>query len=95
MRLTTFTIEDPIGRSSTGAIEVVVNFDNGTRRWCFFMAPEALSRCGDIVEGSDVRVHPGVPHMFVLSRIDEILIEKVLRNFDAAGELIAHTASME
>jgi hypothetical protein len=85
----TFTIDDPLHGADTGAIEVIVRVSDGTTaRWCFFMTPEALRSCGDTLESHpDVRVHIGVPHMFVVSRI----IEEVLRDLEARGELLAHT----
>ena len=94
MRLKSFTIDDPLSLAPTGAVEVTVTFDTGERRWCFFFTPDALSRCGDFVDDSDVRLHLGVPHMFVLSRIDSVLIEKVLRSLDTAGELVEHTVPL-
>ncbi len=94
MRLKSFTIDDPLSLAPTGAVEVTVTFDTGERRWCFFFTLEALSRCGDFVDGSDVRLHLGVPHMFILSRVDHKLIEKVLRRLDTEGELVEHTLSL-
>ena len=94
MQLKSFTIDDPVSRAPTGAVEVTVTFDTGERRWCFFFTPDTLSRCGDFVDGSDVRLHLGVPHMLVLSRIDSVLIEKVLRSLDTAGELVEHTVQL-
>ena len=94
MRLKSVTIHDPLDLAVDVAIEVTVTFDNGERRWCFFFTPDALSRCGDIVDGTDVRLHLGVPHMFVLSQVDRDLIERVLRMLDATGELVEHTMSV-
>jgi hypothetical protein len=94
MRLKSFTIDDSLSLAPKGAVEVTVTFDTGERRWCFFFTPHALSRCGDFLDGSDVRLHLGVPHMFVLSRIDSALIEKVLRSLDTAGELVEHTVPL-
>ena len=94
MRLKAFTIDVPLSLAPTGAVEVTLTFDTGERRWCFFFTPEALSRAGDCVDGSDVRLHLGVPHMFILSQIDAGLIEKVLRELDRSGELVEHTAPL-
>jgi hypothetical protein len=47
-----YTIDDQISDSSTGAVEVTVDFGGGHRRWCFFMTPAALAACGDWVDGS-------------------------------------------
>jgi len=90
-KLKSFTIDDDLSIASRGAIEVTVSMENGERRWCFFFTPEGLSRCGDMVDGSAVRVHPGVAHMIVVSRIDEGIIEKVLCALDVSGALLEHT----
>lgn len=91
--ITAITIDDPVDRADAGAIEVTVTLaGHDTPRWCFFMTPEALRTCGDTLgTHSDVRVHLGVPHMIVVSRIDTEIIHQLLRELDARGELLAHT----
>jgi hypothetical protein len=75
------------------AIEVEVTFDTGEIRWCYFMTPQALGTCGDLLEGTDdVRVHPGAPHMIVASTLDRGIIGRALAQLDRDGELYAHTA---
>jgi hypothetical protein len=95
MRLKSFTIDDPLDLASRSAVEVTVTFDTGDRRWCFFFTPEGLSRCGDFLDGSDIRLHLGVPHMLVLTRVDGQIIERVLTTLDAKGELVEHTAPLQ
>ena len=95
MTMTSFNIEDDLANASRGAIEVVVSFVGAGDRWCFFMTPAALSACGDWIPGTNVRVHVGVAHMFVVSEIDESVIRQVLELSDEAGELLAHTVAVE
>jgi hypothetical protein len=54
------------------------------------MTPSALATVGDRVNGSEVRVHLGVPHMIVVSEISQGLIERILRRMEADGELLEH-----
>ena len=90
----TLHIRDPLEDADLGAIEVDVTIGHD-RRWCFFMTPAALASCGDWVEGTKTRVHLGVPHMIVVSQVDEQIIRSVLASLDAKGELLAHTAPVE
>ena len=91
MKLKSYTIDDPLELSATGAVEVTVTFDTGEQRWCFFLTPEGLARCGDLLPDSDVRLHLGVSHMIVVSRLDATIIETVLRGLDRSSELVEHT----
>ena len=72
-----YTIDDPVSEADSGAIEVTVTLENGTKRWCFFMTPEALANVGDWVDGTQVHWHVDVPHMIVVSRLDEDIIDRV------------------
>ncbi len=89
-----YTIDDPITDPLSSCVEVTVNFGDGCKRWCFFATPEALTACGDWVEGTRIRLHLGVPHMIVVSELSEGVIDRVLRQLDAADELEAHTAPL-
>lgn len=89
-----YTIHDPITRPLTSAVEVTLDCGGGHRRWCFFFTPEALAACGDWVEGTRVRMHPGVPHMIVVSELSEDIIDRVLRQLHAEGRLEAHTLAL-
>lgn len=94
----TITIEDDrLDAATAGAIEVTIQLSgSGERRWCFFMTPEALRACGNTLEAQpDVRVHIGVPHMIVVSRIDAEIIIEVLRDLEQRGELLRHTAPID
>ena len=88
--LASFTIEDDLAIQESAAIEVVLQLDSGERRLCYFITPTALAACGDFVSGTKVRYHYGSPHMIVVAgQLDRPMIEKVLREIDARGELVA------
>ena len=89
-----YTIDDPIADPLSACVEVTVDFDDGHKRWCFFATPVALASCGDWVEGTQVRLHLGVPHMIIVSELNEGIIDRVLRQLHARGELKAHTAPL-
>ncbi len=93
-KLKSFTIDDNFANASAGAIEVIVILEDESRRWCFFFTPEALSSCGDWVPGTQVRYHVGVPHMIIVSEINEEIVDKVLRALDHQGELISSTMAI-
>jgi hypothetical protein len=88
MKLTSFTITDPLNDTSEGAVEVTLEFDNGEKRWCFFMTPESLSNTGDFIENTNVRIHYDAPHMIVVTKLDKKIIEKVLKKLEAEKLLI-------
>ncbi len=90
-RLQSFQITDDMRIANEVAIEVEVRFEDGERRWCYFMTPEALASCGDILEGTEVRIHPGVKHMIVASRLDRNVVERALHQLDTEGTLHDHT----
>lgn len=90
-----FQIDDPIETADRLAIEVTVTLPGGEHRWCFFMTPEALRACGDLVPSSNVRVHLGAPHMIVVSRLDENVIRTVLSDLSDQGALVRHTLPRE
>ena len=90
-----FEIVDDLSMASNSAIKVVVELQNGQRRWCFFMTPQALSCCGDWLPDSQVCVHYGAPHMIVVSEISREIIVKALKNIEEAGELELCTRAIE
>ena len=91
-RLVEHKITDDLRLRNEIAIEVEVVFDSGERRWCYFMTPQALATCGDLLVGTrDVRVHPGVAHMIVCSRLDETIVQSALQQLDQEEELYSHT----
>jgi hypothetical protein len=84
----TFTLRDNLATQDTGAIEVELHMRDGSRRWCFFMTPAALAACGDWIDGTQVRIHFGAPHMIVVAgRLTEDLIEQALEHLARAGDL--------
>ena len=91
-RLIEHKITDDLRLRNEIAIEVEVVFDTGEKRWCYFMTPQALATCGDLLEGSQsVRVHPGVSHMIVCSHLNEEIVDNVLRQLDREDTLYSHT----
>jgi hypothetical protein len=86
--LASFTIEDDLAIQESAAVEVILHLDSGERRWCYFMTPAALAACGDFIPGTRVRFHYGAPHMIVAGHLDRRLIERVLQEIDARGELV-------
>ena len=89
-----YTIDDPIEEPLTGAVEVTIDFGDCGKRWCFFATPQVLASVGDWVDGTQVRVHLGVPHMIVVGELNEEIIDRVLRQLYAEGELEAHTTPL-
>ena len=96
MGFKSFTIENDLTNQSTGAIEVIVEMDDGQRRWCFFMTPEAMRACGDWIDGTTTRIHYGSPHRIVVACVlDAEVIERALRHIDRAGQLEACTMALD
>jgi hypothetical protein len=70
------------------AVEVVLQLDDGRSRWCCFMTPQALTHCGDWIDGTRTRIQYKAPYVIVVgSRLDERVIEAALRHIDRRGEL--------
>ena len=88
-----YQIDDPIEEPFTHAIEVTVDF-NGEKRWCFFATPELLASVGNWVDGTQVRVHLGVPHMIVVSELNAEIIDRVLHQLYDSEQLEAHTTPL-
>jgi hypothetical protein len=86
-----YTIDDDLTDAARGAIEVTVVLADERRRWCFFMTPSALAACGEWVQGTQVRLHLGALHMIIVSDLSRDIIERVLRQLDADGELERRT----
>ena len=93
--LRSYRIDDDLAGADTSAVEVSVTLADERRRWCFFMTPAALAACGNFVEGTDVRMHLGEQHMIVVSDLTVDVIERVLRQLDAAGELERRTLPLD
>jgi hypothetical protein len=89
--LRSYTVEDAFTGEPDIGVEVVVELTSGERRWCYFMTPTSLARCGDLIPGTAVRLHFGAPHMIVTSALSPEIIDRALRHIDARGELLAAT----
>ncbi len=89
-----YTIDDPICESAASSVDVTVDFGGGHKRWCFFVTPQTLASAGDFVEGTRVRMHLGERHMIVVGEITEGIIDAVLRQLSAEGELEARTVPL-
>jgi hypothetical protein len=94
-RLHQIKITDTIDDSQTSSIEVEVELSNGQHRWCFFVTPELLAKQGDFIEGTEVRLHYGVPHMVVVSEISEDIINQAVLEIYRQGALIDCSQLME
>jgi hypothetical protein len=94
--LRSFEIEDDLAIQDRGAVEVIVHFDDGRRRWCYFMTPQALANCGDWIDGTRTSIHYNAPYMIVVSgRLDEGIIEMALRHIDRHGDLEGCTMPLD
>ena len=94
--LVSFTIDDNLATQEAAAIEVTLTFENGERRWCYFMTPTALAACGDLIPGTNVRFHHGSSHMVVVAgQPDRPLIERVIEKLDASGQLVQCSRSLD
>lgn len=84
-----FTIDDDLQRQLQVGIEVTLFMQDGSRRWCYFMRPEALAACGDWLEESTERLHFDAPHMIVVAaELTPAVIERALRQIDRQGALL-------
>lgn len=84
----TFTLCDDLESQDSRAIEVMLHMCDGTRRWCFFMTPSALTACGDRIDDTQIRIHYGSPHMIVVAeRLTEDTVERALQQIALAGEI--------
>lgn len=93
--LRSYRIDDDLSAADAGAVEVSITLADERRRWCAFMTPAALAACGDFVNGTRVRVHFGESHMIVVTDLTADVIERVLRQLDADGELERRTLPLE
>jgi hypothetical protein len=89
--LRSYTIDGDLASADQGAVEVTVTFTDERRRWCFFITPAALASVGDWVEGTQVRLHLGEVHMIVVTELSRDVVERVLRQLEADGELERRT----
>jgi hypothetical protein len=93
--LTRIEIDDDLSGQDHRAIEVTAHLADGTRRWCFFMTPSAVSACGDWIDGTTCRFHYG-PHLIVVAgELTPELVEQALGHIDKQGHLRAVTLPLE
>src|SRR5579859_2238077 len=96
MMLKSFIIEDDLDLQTTGAVEVIVELEEGQRRWCYCMTPQALAASGDWIDGTPVRLHYNAPYMIVIaSPLDKTLIELALQHIDREGKLEVCTMPLD
>ena len=92
MSIERIEIDDDLSIQATAGIEVTVVFTNGDRRWCFFMTPEALTRCGDWIDGTETRIHYGAAHMVVVAApLTATIIELALLHIENEGDILTAT----
>ena len=89
-----YTVDDPISLPLQTSVEVTIDFPSGPR-WLFFTTPDLLERVGDTVGNSSVRVHLGEQHMVIVSDISMEIIDSVLRQLSADGELEKRTIALD
>ena len=90
MPMPPYTIDDEISVPLTCSVEVTIDF--GSRKgWLFFATPYLLASVSYFVEGTRVRLHLGERHMVVVSELSAPIIDAVLRQLHADGELEGRT----
>jgi LAO/AO transport system kinase len=95
VRMRSYKIDDPITDPLTDNIEVTIEFEDGSRRWLFFATPAHLASVGDWIPGTQVRMHLGERHMIVVGQLNEVIVDKVLKELDAQGELESHSLELQ
>ena len=85
-----YTIDDPIEVPLTCSVEVTVDFPSG-KRWLFFVTPDLLARVGDVIEGTQSRLHLGERNRIVVSDLSPTIIGSVLQQLADSGELESRT----
>jgi hypothetical protein len=86
-----FTIDDPIRDAEMDAVDVTIEFTDGTRRWCIFTTPRYAATIGTVLiskEGWSFRLFQGTPHIHLLSELHETLIEAALDHLNRQGGLM-------
>ena len=89
--LATFHVDDPITLQEELPIEVTVKLSDGEQRWCIFATPSALVRCGDWIEGTQVRFYYGNRHIILAEELSEDLIGRMLHCIDSQGAMVECT----
>jgi hypothetical protein len=89
-----YRIDDAITDPLTCSVEVTIDFGSH-RRWLFFATPELLASVGDLVPGTQVRLHLGERHMVIVSELSAAIIDEVLRKLHMDGELEGRSLPLE
>jgi hypothetical protein len=86
VRLVQMTIDDELDRPT---VDVVLEFSDGQRRWCYFITPERLSQlsCATQADGERLLSYRS-PHMIVVSAITRAIIEQSLAYIEGQGRLL-------
>lgn len=83
-----FEVVNDLDIQEAAGVEVNVEMHDGEKRWCFFITPQALTRCGDILRGTNVRFHYECRYMIVVAaKFDEKMIGEVLQAIAVDGGL--------
>ena len=80
-------IKDSISAAIHRAIEVDLEMEDGSKRWCFFVLADGVKNYGYLINGSKVRVQYGSKHMIVVSDISETIIKIFLKEKAKNNEL--------
>ncbi len=86
-QLVQVVVQGKIEEPCMSPVEVVVGLSNGQTRWCFFVTPNALATLNQIQFDSGIVNVYGVPHMIVVSVLNEQIIRQALESIDKQGEL--------
>jgi hypothetical protein len=54
-----------------------------------------ISNVGDFMNGTTIRIHYGVPHLIILSTLDEQIIFHALHHIERNGKLFVCTQAIE
>lgn len=85
-------IKDPVDQSDY-AVEVDITFEDSSKRFCFFATPEMLTKFGDFISGTEIRLHYG-KNMIVVSELNKESIYKSINQLDKDGDLFDHTIAI-
>lgn len=89
-----YSIDDEITDPLTCSVEVTIDFGSN-KRWLFFATPQLLASVGNWVLGTQVHLHLGERHMVIVSELSTAIIDAVLRQLHADGELESRTLLLE
>ncbi len=90
MKLISYEIEedDWADEPRDGGLVVFLKMSDGSVRWSVFHSPSTLAVSGDLIEGTNVRIHGGAEHLIVLSILTRSTVGEALRHLEATGKLL-------